>query len=63
MRRIISLLSDYRKVQLKQARAGGYQVTDQRIAETADMFRWLDNNLSGIKPTDTCNRLQEVKQA
>lgn len=55
MRKIISLLSEYRTVQLEAA-----QAAPTRIAETRQMFDWMDQSLSGIKPTDPLNRLEEV---
>lgn len=55
MRRILSLLGEYRKERLGQAGA-----TLQRLSEVDDFYRHFDNLLSGIKTTDTGNALEEV---
>lgn len=60
MRRILSLLSEYRKAQLDRDRKAGIHVPDSRFTEVGDMFRWIDGGLSGMKPTGTTDRLQET---
>jgi hypothetical protein len=60
MRRIISLLSDYRQAQLTEARKRGVRVPDSKLSEVRDMFGWLDSNLSGIRATTVTDSLQEV---
>jgi len=55
MRRIISTLQEIRHLQLTKAGAPA-----TRLAETEQKFRWFDGLLSGIKPTDTGNQLEEV---
>lgn len=55
MRRIIGMLSELRALQLKQQNAG-----ETRIAESADMFRFLDNSLSGLDPEIMPSRVAEV---
>jgi len=55
MRRILSLLSEYRQERLKQ-----HGAAPTRLAEVADMYREFDTLLSGITPTDTGNQLEEV---
>ena len=44
MRRILSLLREYRIEQLKK-----FQAPETKLAEVGDMFRFLDNSLSGIR--------------
>ena len=55
MRRIISLLSDYRVEQLKEAKA-----PEKRIQECREMFVYMDGLLSNITPTSTNAQLEEV---
>ena len=55
MRRILSMLSDIRQLQMRKQNA-----TDTALTEVGDMFRFLDNSLSGIKPTDVGTKLEEV---
>ena len=55
MRRILSMLSEIRQLQLKKQNADG-----ARLAEVADMYRYFDGALSGIKPTDVGTKLEEV---
>ncbi|NIQ90182.1 MAG: hypothetical protein GWN93_14585 [Deltaproteobacteria bacterium] len=57
MRRIVSMLSDIRQLQMKQA---GVKEGDAQLRETANKFRWFDNALSGITPTSTNAKLEEV---
>jgi hypothetical protein len=55
MRRIISLLSDYRAEQLREENA-----PDKRIQECREMFTYMDGLLSNITPTSTNSQLAEV---
>lgn len=55
MRRILSLLSDVRQLQLKRQHA-----RDERLAEVKDMYTFFDTSLSGIRPTGTGTKLEEV---
>lgn len=56
MRRILSLFQELRSAQLEK-----YQADASRIAESAHMFEWFDNALSGInRPGDPAEKLQEV---
>jgi len=56
MRRILSLLCEIRLLQLQ--RNGGVQ--ERRFGEVRDMYRYFDTALSGITPTETGYRLEEV---
>ena len=55
MRRIMHMLSEIRQLQLEKVGADSV-----RVSEVADKFRWFDSELSGIKPTSTNARLEEV---
>ena len=55
MRRILSMLSDIRQHQLSERGA-----PNERLAEVADMFRYMDDQMSGITPTGTNERLAET---
>ena len=55
MRKIVYAMSELRKGQLSDAGA-----SPQRLAEVEEMFRALDRELDGIKPTGTNAVLQEV---
>jgi len=55
MRKITGMLLEYRRLQLQKMGAA-----ETRIAEVAGKFAYLDTLLSGIKPTDTGNQLEEV---
>lgn len=55
MRRIMGALQEIRQLQLRAQGAD-----DRRQAEVADKFRLLDAELSGIKPTATGAKLEEV---
>lgn len=55
MRRIISTLQEIRRLQLTKA-----GTAEARLAEVDQKFRHFDGLLSGIKPTDTGNQLEEV---
>ena len=63
MRRILSLLTEYRQTQLQQAASQDKEMAPaitKKIGEVGDMFRWLDSELSGIKPTASLRRMEEV---
>jgi hypothetical protein len=49
------MLKEIRQLQLKKQGAG-----DATLAETAEMYRWFDAALSGIRPTDVGTKLEEV---
>lgn len=55
MRKLLYALSEIRKGQLADGGA-----TPERLAEIDDMFRWMDTELSSIKPTGANSRLAEV---
>ena len=55
MRKIIYAMQEIRKGQLEDLGA-----TPQRIQESADMFRWLDRGISGIKATTNTEPLAET---
>jgi len=55
MRKIIHAMSELRKGQLADAGA-----TPQRLSEVEDMFKVLDRELDGIKPTGSNASLREV---
>jgi hypothetical protein len=51
------MLSEIRQLQMKKA---GVKDGDARLREVADMFQWFDSALSGITPTGTNAKLEEV---
>lgn len=55
MRKILSMMAEIRAVQLAAAGA-----PSKRLAEARDMFVQLDGLLSGMKPTDPGNKLEET---
>ncbi len=57
MRRILSLMSQYRQAQVKHNGAPA-----AKLAEIDQMFRWLDDEVSFVahKPTATGNKMEEV---
>jgi len=57
MRRILSLMSEYRKAQLEL-----HGAPETKIAETGDMFRFLDDELSYFShaPSGTGTKMEEV---
>jgi len=57
MRRILSLMSEYRKAQLEL-----HGAPETKIAEAGDMFRFLDNELSYFShaPSGTGTKMEEV---
>jgi hypothetical protein len=57
MRRVLSLMMELRQLQLDASTLPNKQ---KRIDEVGDMFRWIDGELSGIKPTSETDRLAEV---
>ena len=63
MRKITRVLMTTRQKQISQAvQAGLIQrpVADRRIAEVGDMFRYLDDEMSGIKAQSTVEGMSEV---
>ena len=61
MRKIMSLLSEYRVEQIKKQYAKQpAELVNKRISEAQSMFVWTDQALSGIKPTDPLTQLEEV---
>ena len=55
MRTILSMLTEIRQKQLRELNA-----PENRLVEVAEKFRWFDTLLSGIKPTDSGNQIEEV---
>ena len=55
MRKIVYAMSELRKGQLADAGA-----SPQRLSEVEDMFRVMDRELDGIKPTGSNSQLREV---
>jgi len=55
MRRILSMLSEIRKEQLKKVGA-----PEERMTKVSEMYHWFDQGLSNITPTDTNTQLEEV---
>mgnify|MGYP001176881956 CR=1 FL=1 len=55
MRRTLAYLSELRRLSLEKGGASAARITQMR-----EMYNWLDGALSGIKPTDTNNQLEEV---
>jgi len=57
MRRILSLLCDYRVERLKQHRA-----PQAKLTEVQDMYRWFDSLLSGVR-LDASGRIEDPESA
>jgi len=49
------MLTEIRQKQLRELNA-----PENRLVEVAEKFRWFDTLLSGIKPTDSGNQIEEV---
>ncbi len=63
MRTITYAMMRIRQNQIEQAAKAGAisaQLAEKQVAEVGDKFRFLDQELSGIKPTSTNERLAEV---
>jgi len=59
MRKILALMSEYRQEQLRVMEGA----TPERIAETGDYFRHLDDCISGLKPTSAGTDVAETMHA
>lgn len=55
MRRILSMLSEIRKEQLKKANAD-----EARLAKVGEMYHAFDRSLNSITPTDTMTQIEET---
>ena len=55
MRKILALMKEYRCAELSHRGA-----PNTRLEEVGDMFRYLDAELSGFRPTSTGNKMEEV---